>query len=71
MSPQALQGLADQIRQLLRDDSYGARIRDIRSRYFANFGCSDQVAGQYLIDEVRRQVENRARTGREREGEKP
>ncbi len=71
VSPQALQGLADQIRQLLRDDSYGARIRDIRSRYFANFGHSDQVAGQYLIDEVRRQVENRTRIGREREGEKP
>lgn len=56
VSPGEMAGLADKIKAVLSDDSYGPRIRDIRENIIANFGRSGSVGGQYLIDTVRRQV---------------
>ena len=59
--PDELADLADRIRMLLQDKSYADRLAAIRTKYIANFGHSGEVGGQYLIDEVKRQVI--ARTG--------
>ncbi len=59
VNPQETEGLAEKIRTLLGDESYGERIRQIRGKYIANFGRSGEVGGQYLIDEVKKQVKNR------------
>ena len=52
-------GLAEKIRGLLADESYGGRIREIREKYIANFGHSGEVGGQYLIDAVKAQITKR------------
>lgn len=56
VSPEAVEGLADRIRALLEDRSYGEKLREIRSTYIANFGRSGEVGGQYLVDAVRARV---------------
>ena len=56
VKPDDMAGLAEKIRGLIGDGSYAERLREIRNRYFANFGRSGEVAGQYLIDEVKKQV---------------
>ena len=47
------------VRELLRDESYGKRIAEIRGKYIANFGRSGEVGGRYLIDLVREQIARR------------
>ncbi len=59
VKPDSLEGLAEKIRELLGDRSFGNRIAEIRGRYIANFGRSGEVGGQYLIDEVKKQVQKR------------
>ena len=59
VGPDRTDGLAERIRALLDDGSYGERIRKIREKYIANFGRSGEVGGQYLIDEVKRQAADR------------
>ena len=59
VEPDSMEGLAEKIRGLLGDESYGERIRGIREKYIANFGRSGEVGGQYLIDEVKKQVQKR------------
>ncbi|MBR6442803.1 MAG: membrane protein insertase YidC [Clostridia bacterium] len=59
VKPEETEGLAEKIRTLLGDESYGERIRQIREKYIANFGRSGEVGGQYLIDEVKKQVASR------------
>ena len=56
VKPQEIEGLAEKIRALLGDESFSGRIAEIRDKYIANFGRSGEVGGQYLIDEIRRQV---------------
>ena len=56
VSPEAVEGLADRIRALLEDRSYGEKLREIRNTYIANFGRSGEVGGQYLVDAVRARV---------------
>ena len=56
VAPDALSGLAESIRALLTDKSYGTRIADIRTRYIANFGRSGEVGGKYLIYAVKEQI---------------
>ena len=51
--------VAEKIRALLGDESYSERIAKIRDKYIANFGRSGEVGGQYLIDEVKKQVQKR------------
>ena len=65
VDPAAPEGLADRIRELLRDESYGKRIAEIRGKYIANFGRSGEVGGRYLIDAVRSQVASRQKEGAE------
>ena len=59
VKPDSLEGLAEQIRGIIGDESYAEKLREIRNKYIANFGHSGEVAGQYLIDEVKRQVAER------------
>ena len=59
VAPGSLDGLADKIRGLLADESFGSRIREIRGKYIANFGRSGEVGGQYLIDAVKKSVAGR------------
>ena len=59
VAPDSFEGLADRIRALLADESYGERIRGIRAQYIANFGRSGEVGGQYLIDAVKEQIAKR------------
>ncbi len=63
VAPDALGGLAEKIRALLADGTYGERIAGIRDRYIANFGRSGEVGGQYLIDSVKEQVARRKAEG--------
>jgi YidC/Oxa1 family membrane protein insertase len=63
VKPEETEGLAEKIRMLLGDDSYGGRIREIRDRTIANFGRSGEVGGQYLIDQVKHQVARRKAEG--------
>ena len=57
--PEALEGLADRIRSLLEDESYGDRIRGIREKTIANFGRSGEVGGRYILDQVKKAVQKR------------
>ena len=59
VKPGETEGLAEKIRALLGDESYSERIAKIRDKYIANFGRSGEVGGQYLIDEVKKQVQKR------------
>ena len=59
VKPDALEGLADQIRTLLEDESYGDRIRGIREKTIANFGKSGEVGGRYILDQVKKAVQAR------------
>ena len=59
LKPEELDGLSGRIRELLKDESYGPRIAEIRDRTIANFGRSGEVGGQYLIDTVKEQVSRR------------
>ena len=59
VKPGETEGLAEKIRALLEDESYSERIAKIRDKYIANFGRSGEVGGQYLIDEVKKQVQKR------------
>ena len=59
VKPEEIPGLAEKIRALLGDESFGGRIAEIRNRYIANFGRSGEVGGRYLIDEVKKQVQSR------------
>ena len=61
VKPEEIIGLSEKIRTLLSDRSYGSRIAGIRDQYIANFGRSGEVGGQYLIDEVKKQVSARVR----------
>ena len=63
VKPDSLDGLAEKIRALLEDKSFGSRIAEIRNQYIANFGRSGEVGGQYLIDEVKKQVAERKTNG--------
>ena len=56
VNPKEIEGLAEKIRALLGDESYSGRIAEIRDKYIANFGRSGEVGGQYLIDEIKKQV---------------
>ena len=57
--PEALEGLADRIRSLLEDESYGDRIRGIREKTIANFGRSGEVGGTYILEQIKKQVQAR------------
>ena len=57
--PEALEGLADRIRSLLEDESYGDRIRGIREKTIANFGRSGEVGGAYILEQIKKQVQAR------------
>lgn len=59
VKPDRLDGLAEKIRELLANESYGERIRAIREKYIANFGRSGEVGGQYLIEAVKEQITRR------------
>ena len=59
VKPEALEGLADQIRTLLEDESYSDRIRGIREKTIANFGKSGEVGGRYILDQVKKAVQKR------------
>ena len=59
VKPEEVTGLAEKIRGLLEDESYGERIRGIRNKYIANFGKSGEVGGKYILEEIRKQVEKR------------
>ena len=59
VKPGETEGLAEKIRALLGDESYSEKIAKIREKYIANFGRSGEVGGQYLIDEVKKQVQKR------------
>ena len=63
VSPDSPDGLAEKIRRLLADESYGERIREIRGKYIANFGRSGEVGGQYLIGAVKEQIAKRRQAG--------
>ncbi len=56
VNPKEIEGLAEKIRALLGDESFSGRIAEIRDKYIANFGRSGEVGGQYLIDEIKKQV---------------
>ena len=56
VKPKEIEGLAEKIRALLGDGSFSGRIAEIRDKYIANFGRSGEVGGQYLIDEIKKQV---------------
>jgi len=58
-NPDDLTGLAERIRTLLGDESRRDSIRKIREETIANFGRSGEVAGQYLIESIRRRIEKR------------
>ncbi len=60
VKPEALEGLADQIRTLLEDESYGDRIRGIREKTIANFGKSGEVGGSYILDQIKKQIKQRS-----------
>ena len=59
VKPEEIAGLAEKIRELLKDESYGGKIREIRERTIANFGHSGEIGGQYLIDAVKEQIVKR------------
>ena len=59
VKPEALEGLAEKIRNLLEDESYGDRIRGIREKTIANFGKSGEVGGAYILDQVKKAVQKR------------
>ena len=59
MNPGEIPGLAEKIRGLLEDESFGERIRGIREKTIANFGRSGEVGGRYILDEIRCQVQAR------------
>ncbi|QUC66146.1 membrane protein insertase YidC [Aristaeella hokkaidonensis] len=59
VKPEALEGLAEKIRTLLEDESYGERIREIREKTIANFGKSGEVGGRYILDQVKKAVQAR------------
>ena len=63
VSPDSPDGLAEKIRRLLADESYGERIREIRGKYIANFGRSGEIGGQYLIGAVKEQIAKRRQAG--------
>ena len=60
VKPEALEGLADKIRGLLGDESYGDRIRGIREKTIANFGKSGEVGGRYILEQIKRQIKQRS-----------
>ena len=60
VKPEALEGLADKIRTLLEDESYGDRIRGIREKTIANFGKSGEVGGRYILDQIKKQIKQRS-----------
>ena len=59
VKPEALEGLAEKIRTLLEDESYGDRIREIREKTIANFGKSGEVGGRYILEQVKKAVQAR------------
>ena len=59
VKPEALEGLAGKISGLLEDESYGDRIRGIREKTIANFGKSGEVGGRYILDQVKKAVQER------------
>jgi len=59
VKPEELAGLAERIRELIGDESYGERIRTIREETISNFGRSGEVGGSYLLRAVREQIEKR------------
>ena len=63
IQPAEMNGLAEKIRSLMTDEEYGERIAEIRDRYIANFGHSGEAGGQYIINEIRKQVAARAENG--------
>ena len=65
VKPEEADSLAGRIRELLRDESYGPRIAEIREKTIANFGHSGEIGGRYVIDMVKRMVETRKRMNNE------
>ena len=59
VKPEETEGLAEKIRTLLEDESYGERIREIREKTIANFGKSGEVGGRYILDQVKKAVQKR------------
>ena len=59
VKPEETNGLAEKIRTLLEDESYGDRIRGIREKTIANFGKSGEVGGRYILDQVKKAVQAR------------
>lgn len=59
VKPGEIPGLAEKIRGLLEDESFGERIRGIREKTIANFGRSGEVGGRYIIDSVKEKVQTR------------
>ena len=59
VNPGEIPGLAEKIRGLLEDESFGERIRGIREKTIANFGRSGEVGGRYIIDSVKEKVQTR------------
>lgn len=57
--PDQFEHLAEQIRDLLNDQSRHEEIVALRSRYIANFGNSGEIGGKYLIQQVRDQIEKK------------
>ena len=61
VKPADIAGLAEKIRGLLGDESYSGRIRAIREETIANFGKSGEVGGEYILQEIRKQVKERTK----------
>lgn len=57
--PDQLSGLADRIHALLSDDRWSKTIRDIRTKYIANFGHSGEVGGAYILRSIQDHIQNR------------
>ena len=59
VKPGEIPGLAEKIRGLLEDESFGERIRGIREKTIANFGRSGEVGGRYILEEIRKAIQKR------------
>lgn len=54
VKPDALEGLAQRLRDLLRNaDADGAELLALRQTYIANFGQSGKVGGRYILQQLK------------------
>ncbi len=46
-------GMADKIKSMISNkDEYSQRIKEIREKYVANYGCSGEIGGKYIISSL-------------------